>query len=359
MKKITALIVAFLFSVNTVYAAPSKIISGPSATITPSAFYDGEGFIVFDGTDTVFQFHRQGISHEDPNDDGKIVFEKYTVSTNTWDSTQTTIYTPDAGVSCYQVAGGKIGTKFHVFSACGPSSLVQKNYVVHLVSTNLTGTSWSSEVLTSSVSVNCNVYGNLIPTSNSNVWYLVAYDIPTDGTTSLIKTEDAGATWTVGHSILTTAGYSDETAIAYVGNGDMIGWVRKTSGGYVYQIESTDDGLTFTAPHSIGLGQSTGIKCVNMWYDSSRNAVIGLFGDRNDLKTYTTIAKVQDAMNGTWTTAVQTITETSNTSGKVNIAEIDSTSKKFLLTWFKQNSTSLATYRQILYREFYQRISNN
>lgn len=241
--------------------------------------YDAFGILVRVDSDTLHYYYRQGMYHK--GDKGKIVKRVYTISADSW-SAVSHVY-ENQSLDTRGVGGGSIGN--HIYLFFGKWDRLPKRTVSlgYIRSTDLTGTSWSCFT---ELRRRGQAYGQIVPTSLSDTYlqpfYLYTRDRE-EHVVGTLRTTDGGETWAEGDPIYHGVERAyNETCIAYIGSGKMIGVIRAETGGYLEQVVSDDDGKTWSKPSLTSLGAPTGRKVPWICYDAETNRVIAVYMCRGD-----------------------------------------------------------------------------
>jgi len=243
--------------------------------------YDTFGLLIKVDDDNIIYFIRQGTSHV--GDKGKIVGQKYTLSTRTWGTRYDVYEDANGDYDSRNVSGGIIGSNIYLFFLrynLNTTTIIDIGYIK---STDLTGTSWGNYTSVATGLTDPNTYGSIVETSVSGKYLIPVRG--TDGADSaiiLLETTDSGDNWAVGDTIYTGAVTYTETCITHIGSGKMIALIRNNAGSYVNQSMSADNGETWSAPALTNLGASTGEKIPWIIYNSYSNKVISIYVDRTD-----------------------------------------------------------------------------
>lgn len=324
--------------------------SAPTALNTST--YDAFGAIFQIDTDTALHIFRVSTSHD--NTKGSIIGQKYTISTGTWGS-QYTIYTD----SSYDSKGGGgliIGSKIYFFFA-------RKNYaggpgtgfidVGYIVSTDLTGTSWSaftslftppsgSGDITSAGGFN--VFGNgwcnsYVPTTCYQSWY-GHNDDDSRWEIRLFKTTDGGTTWTDSIQVYDGTTNFGESAFVNIGENKILGLSRNNSGGKFNQWTSIDGGETWTNAGTSNIGNASAVNVVGILYDADFDDIIIPYQDRSSSGSsrYVTNTAMQAFSNPT-SYSTSTTLETGYTGNGYHVA-LRVSKNQVLMAWSKEVSSS-------------------
>lgn len=266
------------------------VVMPPTEQINTST-HDIAGILIKTGADEVIYFCRQGAEHV--GNDGKIVKQVYTPSTDSWGS-RSDVYT-DASYDCRNVAGGMIGTDIYLFFGKYEAVGATWEDIGYIKSTD-GGDSWGSYIsLKSQVTEAAyGACGSLVGTGTAGT-YLQTWLEATIGTpiykVKVFKTTDSGANWSTSVTLYSGTTKYTEACAAYCGNNKLIALIRDNDGGYVAQTQSKDNGANWGTNDSdyddenvaiTNLGDSSGVKVPHIHYDSSTDHVIALYADRND-----------------------------------------------------------------------------
>lgn len=280
-KTILSLLLLLTLSVPA-YSAPTTLDTSTYDAFSTSYFKDG----------VVLHIFRQGTSHA--SDIGKLVAEKFTCAdstcaTGTW-GTRYTVF-EDATTDVRDPVMIEIqGRLWLFFTKYNLSNQTSSGYIV---STDLTGTSWSSytELYAKEAAIDGFNFHNgpgiffdqpgtyIIPWAKHDdvgpVWQLIFW-----------KTTDYGETWTQ-KSVYSGSTKWVEPSIAYIGDNKLIAVARDNDGNYLGYTTSSDGGETWAAMQtSTVLGNSNSVKPSNLFYDRAYDNIIVAYLSREATPTY-------------------------------------------------------------------------
>lgn len=268
-KTILSLLLLLTLSVPA-YSAPTTLNTSTYDAFGTSHFKDG----------VVLHIFRQGTSHA--SDYGKLVAEKFTCAdstcaTGTW-GTRYTVFedaTTDVRDPVMIEVNGQLWLFFTKYDLSNQTS---SGYIV---STDLTGTSWSSytELYAKEAAIDGFNFHNgagvffdqpgtfIIPWAKHDdvgpVWQLIFW-----------KTTDYGATWAQ-KSVYSGSTKWVEPSIAYIGNNKLIAVARNNAGAALGYTTSSDGGETWSAfVNSSVLGDSSSVKPSMIYYDRAYDNII-------------------------------------------------------------------------------------
>ena len=240
------------------------------------------GFAIQTEPDIITYFYRQGTTHA--HDKGNLVKRDYSISNGSW-SEAYLIYSNPV-LDSRNIAGGIIDQKIYLF-------FYRYNYtwgsargsdVGYIVSTDLTGSSWSTYVPLVNNTIG-SPYGTLVQKGDSSTWFVGFYS--DRGNTSrirLITTEDNGETWSVKHTVYNGTIRYAEPSIAYLGNNRMLTVAREDNFGPLHQFISIDGGENWTdsGPMNLGTRMIQHANIPSILYNG--NTLYTLWADRGTAK---------------------------------------------------------------------------
>jgi len=317
MKKILSLFLAMFLAVNPCYAANNFEILTARTVIQDTATYDAFGDMVRIDDDTILHAFRQGTAHGTGT--GGIIGEKYTISTGTWGERYSILPAPSHSLK--DVEMGIIRNKIILFfkreNTSGDTLSME-----FIFSTDLTGTSWTDPtVLTPHAA-----FDSFLPKQNSfsetNIpgrYILLLYHLT--GSTRSIRvfvSTDWGETWADnGVPIVSSSTQWGEPTVCHIGDGKMIGLVRRNDGGYLGYFTSANNGETWTGiTNATNLPNSTSVKPATIYYDKQYDDVFITYlsrgGTTNDILYYTIAIDPQLAYSSFTTAFVTPLVLTSD-----------------------------------------------
>lgn len=284
--------------------------------------------------DNIPVIYREGTDRE--TSDGYIVERNFSISTLTWSPTVTTIYSK-VGKDCTGPHGGTIGSTEHTFINCKtvPNSDGILVWGRRTVGSGAGGWTFSDlytwpDVSTGSSSDLGSAWGKIIPTGTAGKYFIGISRGSTPAIQRLLTT-DSGTSWAISGNIVNTPSKWSEYTGAYSAlHGTIVGIVRDDTGANVSQVNSTDDGDTFSTPVAINLGQPTGIKVSYLTYEDSTDNFILVFCDRAESpdRVYVSVTRGRDAIAGRWNKAIEV---DDSGFGNFDIYETNSAGKEYLI----------------------------
>lgn len=258
---------------------------------------------------------------------GDIYNLTYTISTDTYGSPASIFECPTASLDATNPTPGQIGTTLYSLVNCKDTGNTDSQ--LYLGTRSLSGaiSTWSFSSIYDPANT-ANGWSRLVSTSDSDTYFFTISQNSPGVPITQLRTTDAGASWSIGPTIISSPSYYSEAACAYVPSYGHICIVRNDNGSKITYIKSTDDGLTWTDPVLTNIGGATGVKISHLYYDSATNNLLLFFADRSDSILYGSVTKPSKAFAGTWETPRNLAT--SVTLDAVAY-EIDSTLKKYLV----------------------------
>lgn len=302
------IILAFIFMSSSAFAdcilLPPTLIPGSHNNIGGVFVPNGSTLNYITGDDTE--------NHINNN----IILRTFNIATRAWSNSTSVVYNNPLYNSS-GAKGGAIGTHIHIFICRrneGANIFVD---IIHLVSTDLTATSWSApEVLyTFPTGDRGNPdLGTLVQTGIADKYLVPWYfRVPSTGRWKVgtIETLDGGTTWEVRiGNVYSGLSQLGEATFEYIGNNRIITHIenRSSGGGRLRQAYSLDSGNSYTNYDNgiTNIGLTTGAKINHLYYDSSTDRLFEAFNDRGGAVFKLTYADPDDILTNptAWPTAV-------------------------------------------------------
>ena len=249
-----------------------------------TATYDAFGLLLSIDSDTLVYIFRQGTSHM--TDKGKIVAQKYAISTKSWGARFDVYEDANATYDSRGVGGGIIDNKVYLFFARYAFATTTYVDLGYIVSTDLTMTVWSDYTPIAVTPTAFNAYGKIVATSVSGTYFQTWYGhTGAAWKTGTFITTDSGNNWALGADISAGVGAYGESCIEYVPGTGHIAHIRDNDGNYVMQSVTVDNGVNWSVPTVTNLGAATLVKQPWLLYDAEIDRLIAVYHDRQDDQT--------------------------------------------------------------------------
>ncbi len=315
--------------------------------------YDMNTMLIKTSATTGIVFYRTGTSHA--SDTGRIASNTYTCSSDpctsvTW-AAQTIVYTdPNTAYDARDANGGIIcdttGTcRIYVFFArrtsSGAGAFIDFGYIR---STDLSGTSWSSftSLITAAGEVSSLLGRGGMVKSGTRGTYLVPWfghnSADTIYETHFVKTTDYGLTW-ADTRVYSGPLQTGEPSLLWAGEDKYIYFSRNESGGVLWYMASSDNGVSWTQPAATNVG-GTAINVPYSFNDETYDQFYLLFMNRQSSGSiqYVT-SSVSQAFLSPVSFGSATNIDTGYTANGYNSA-VRLSENAVLTTWSKENSAS-------------------
>lgn len=344
MKKILIVILS-LFLVNPCYAAHNFSVLTSRTVIENTSTYDGFGDLEKIGSDTILHAFRSGEGHGTGT--ASIVGKKYTISTGTWGTTYT-ILPVESGRHFADIEMGIIGNRIFLFYKRETSAGTTLS-MEYIVSRDLTGTSWSSPtVLTPHAAFDSFLthQGAFTETDTPGTYILLVYHL-TGSTRSIrvFKTTNYGNTWAdTGTPVVSGSTQWGEPSVCHIGDGKMVGIVRRNDGGYMGYFTSDDNGDTWSSVSDASFfPNSTSIKPGFIYYDKQYDDVFFTYlsrgGTTEDIIYYSVAIDPQavyDDFNTAFASPLTLTSDNFNNSFNGYPSAIRIGNYKYLVVWSEE-----------------------
>lgn len=249
--------------------------------LSDSARYTAFGHAIQVSEDKIFYITRSGTDHLQGGD---VRLIEYTISTDEKAAARV-ILSPNASRELRDATAGIIGNNIFVFYTERNPTTGLTTEIGYIKSTDLTGTSWSARVPFAAPSLDAAIhFGSFVQGENEGEYFMAWYESMIDNSAFKVhvrRTLDSGATWD------TIQAYSGagalritESALVGIGEGKYILYCRINAGGYMYQMTSSDDCQTWTAPVITNIGSSTIESMADVIYEEGK--VMIMVQDRRD-----------------------------------------------------------------------------
>lgn len=283
----------------------SNVVSGSTTgTTLDMALYEFHGRLIRTGADTILMFNRVG-SDVDAALPGQFTLRTYTISTASWGA-ESTIYDPGLTYTTSEMFVRIVGSQLYMYIVKYVRATPGDGHsvIVLIKSTDLTGASWGSEITIRGDTNGRPNFGGWLTTSNPSLNYLVFVG-DTGNNCFLYQTTDNGETFSVGPTITTGTTVWGEGEFTNISGGRIIGLLRDNAGNYMYQVNSSDYGATWTSPFNTFLGSAAGVKVTPKLIHAAGHPerLVTYFYDRGDSRSKISGPTAEDdAFNNVWLT---------------------------------------------------------
>lgn len=349
MKRIFSLFLAILISATPSFAAHNYEILTARTVISDTSTYDAFGDMVKIDDDTVLHVYRQGTAHGTGT--STLVGEKYTISTGTWGA-KYEVLGLSAGHQYKDVEMGIIQNRIILFfkreNTSGDTLSLE-----YMFSTDLTGTSWGTPTaLTPHAAFTSFLtkQGGFSETNIPGRYILLAYHLT--GSTRSIRvfvSTDYGVTWADnGVPIVSSTTQWGEPTVCHIGDGKMIGLVRRNDGGWLGYFTSADNGATWTGiSNATNLPNSTSVKPATIYYDEQYDYVFVSYlsrgGTTDDILYYTVSSNPQlaySSFTNAFPTPLVLTSDGFNNGFNGYTSQVRIDHYRYLIVWSEQVSSS-------------------
>lgn len=288
------------------YGSTSSVSGGNSGTTNASSVYEWGTSIFQTGADTIVMIDRDGSDAQYAAFyEGAVWLRTFTISTLTWSAATKVIDFAGSGYQILWCSARVEGDHLIIYLNKTRTADQTKGLVTMIESTDLTGSSWGSEIsVIPEQTGQIGIIAKLMTTSNPAINYNIMITGQAGTNWSLYQVSNGGRTLTFDHVMQASATWSELGFTNYTALKKMA-VARVAAGGYLAQTNSTDGGLTWSTPVSTGLGNSTGTKVTPSIQNAagSSNRFMTVFYDRGSNRLSYENTNADAAFNNTWSAA--------------------------------------------------------